>query len=56
MTHPTTTFLEWLDRINNKYGYTLENVISCCKFCNYAKRNSSKDEYVKRCKIVASRF
>ena len=28
-----------IDRIDNSKGYTLDNVVPCCKICNYAKRN-----------------
>ena len=26
-----------LDRIDNDAGYTIENVVSCCKVCNYIR-------------------
>lgn len=29
-----------LDRVHNRRGYTLNNVVPCCKTCNYAKRDS----------------
>jgi len=35
-----------LDRINNEKGYALENVIPCCKVCNYAKRTMTQDDFL----------
>lgn len=34
-----------LDRQDNKKGYTNENVVGCCKICNYAKRTLSDSEF-----------
>ena len=34
-----------LDRIDNTKGYTLENVVPCCKICNYAKHSLSQKEW-----------
>ncbi len=35
-----------VDRKNNKLGYIPENVVSCCKFCQYAKRDLPYDEFI----------
>ena len=42
-----------LDRFDNFIGYTLGNVVPCCKTCNYAKRNMSVDEFLAWVKQVA---
>jgi len=34
-----------LDRQDNNKGYTLDNVVPCCKFCNFAKKTSELDEF-----------
>jgi len=34
-----------LDRLDNGLGYTLENVVPCCKLCNLAKRTSTVGEF-----------
>jgi hypothetical protein len=34
-----------IDRKNNSIGYEIENVVPCCKFCNFAKSNSSVEEF-----------
>lgn len=34
-----------IDRVNPKKGYTLDNVVSCCSKCNYAKHEMTLDEY-----------
>src|SRR5574344_1233060 len=38
-----------IDRINNEIGYTKENCVSCCDFCNKAKRNIPIDEFYNKC-------
>ena len=35
-----------LDRIDNKKGYTKDNVVPCCFICNVAKRHYSLDKFV----------
>jgi len=41
--------LEWahngIDRIDSSKGYTIDNCVSCCTECNYAKHEMSVDEY-----------
>ena len=34
-----------IDRVDNTKGYTPENVVPCCKACNYAKRDMSFGEF-----------
>ena len=34
-----------LDRADNKRGYTIDNVVPCCKTCNLAKRTMSVEEF-----------
>ena len=47
--HPNGTassyFYNGLDRVDNKRGYTLGNVVPCCKECNYAKAAHSIREF-----------
>jgi hypothetical protein len=45
-----------LDRIDSSIGYTLNNVVSCCRNCNYAKRLLSADEFVHHCHKVVAHF
>jgi len=35
-----------LDRVDNTLGYTADNVVACCKFCNQAKMNRSLPEFL----------
>lgn len=34
-----------LDRVNNSLGYSVENSVSCCSICNYAKHDLSVEEF-----------
>jgi 5-methylcytosine-specific restriction endonuclease McrA len=34
-----------IDRINSLLHYTVDNVVSCCRICNYAKSNLTLDEF-----------
>lgn len=36
-----------IDRIDNNKGYTIENSIPCCLWCNYAKRERSVEDFEK---------
>ena len=41
-----------IDRLNNKIGYTMDNVIPCCKICNYGKRDLTVEEFIQNCRRV----
>jgi len=34
-----------IDRVDNNGGYTVDNVVSCCTRCNYAKKNFTLQDY-----------
>lgn len=34
-----------IDRIDNSKGYQIDNVVACCKICNFAKHSMSKEEF-----------
>lgn len=38
-------FHNGIDRVDNDLGYTPENVVPCCKVCNYAKNNMSQNDF-----------
>ena len=35
-----------LDRVDNNLPHTLENCVTCCKHCNYAKRDMSQQKFL----------
>ena len=34
-----------IDRVDNSKGYVLDNCVPCCKMCNFAKRDSTVEEF-----------
>jgi hypothetical protein len=45
-----------LDRVDNEKEYTLDNIVSCCIFCNKTKWKYSKQEFISMCIKIASVF
>lgn len=43
-----------IDRINNNLGYTKENSVSCCKFCNLAKNRWPVKDFLEWLENLAS--
>jgi hypothetical protein len=41
----TVVYLNGVDRKDNTIGYTIDNSVSCCKTCNFAKRNMTYAEF-----------
>jgi len=35
-----------IDRLDNNKGYEIDNIVSCCKFCNRAKDTLSTKEFI----------
>ena len=42
-----------IDRIDSSFGYVSNNVVSCCKWCNWAKNSMSIDEFKKQIKKIS---
>ena len=45
-----------VDRINNKFGYLKNNVVSCCKTCNIAKNNLKYEEFLEWIKRLINNY
>lgn len=37
-----------IDRFNNEIGYTIDNIKTCCKTCNFLKKNYSYDQLINK--------
>lgn len=44
-----------LDRVNNELGYKLDNIVTCCKDCNLAKRQLTVTEFLNLVKKIHER-
>ena len=44
---PNNDKLNGIDRINNNGDYIIDNCVSCCQFCNIAKRDLSIKQFLK---------
>lgn len=42
-----------LDRTDNNVGYIIENVVPCCKKCNFAKHKLNKNEFIDLVKSIS---
>ncbi len=45
-------FYNGIDRVDNNSGYYLGNIAPCCKICNNAKKQLSKDEFLNLVRMV----
>jgi hypothetical protein len=43
-----------IDRVNNSVGYTIDNVVPCCRTCNWMKQKMSPEEFVSHCRRVVN--
>lgn len=43
-----------IDRKDNSVGYTVENCVSCCRPCNFMKRNRTVQEFIDQCQKIAT--
>lgn len=45
-----------LDRVDNERGYFIDNVVPCCRTCNFMKKNHQESFFIEHCKRIANRF
>lgn len=45
-----------IDRLDNSLGYTIDNSVACCKWCNMAKNSLTLEEFRERTGRVYYRF
>jgi hypothetical protein len=45
-----------IDRVDNKKGYTLDNLVSCCWLCNQMKKAYTKELFINHCIKVSKNF
>jgi 5-methylcytosine-specific restriction endonuclease McrA len=43
-----------IDRVNSDLGYTLDNCVPCCKYCNYAKNSFDQYDFLEWTKRLAN--
>ena len=51
-----TVDVSGLDRKNNDFGYTSDNVVPCCAVCNTMKMEMSVESFVTQCQKISTRF
>lgn len=44
-----------IDRVDNSKGYTLENSVSCCGWCNKMKLTFSQKDFINKCKQITEK-
>lgn len=45
-----------IDRLDNTKGYIIENIVPCCKQCNYMKYVMNKDEFIQHIIKIINNF
>lgn len=45
-----------LDRLDNSIGYQSDNVLPCCKYCNYMKRELTYEDFFRRVAKISSKW
>lgn len=41
-----------IDRVDNNIGYVLNNLVPCCEFCNFSKRDNAQDYFLDKVKKI----
>jgi len=41
-----------LDRVDNTKGYTEDNIVPACEMCNWMKRDTTQEHFIRKCWII----
>jgi len=44
-----------LDRMDPKLGYSLDNIVTCCRVCNMMKNKMGYKDFLDKCSVIANR-
>lgn len=45
-----------IDRVDNRQGYVVENIVACCKLCNWGKTNLSQKDFLEWIERLTQRW
>ena len=45
-----------IDRVDNFLGYTADNSVPCCKYCNQMKSDTSLEKFIEKIELLHSRL
>lgn len=45
-----------IDRLNSSLGYIKDNIVSCCRDCNWMKSNKSIEDFINKCNKITSYY
>jgi hypothetical protein len=51
----TESHMNGIDCIDSSRGYIINNCVSCCGDCNFAKGTMTKDDFINKCVTIASK-
>lgn len=51
--HNVLSLFNGIDRLNNDYGYTTENSVTCCTHCNFLKGELGFSDFVKHVSSIS---
>ena len=52
----TVIKINGIDRIDSNKGYSFDNVVACCKYCNGAKNTMTQEEFKEWIKRVYEHY
>lgn len=43
-----------LDRVDSDMGYIIDNIVPCCRTCNWMKKNIPKEIFIEHCRKIVT--